>query len=50
VAWTPRVKKSFRILVGKLFRKYTLERSKCRREDNCKIVCAEGRWIELAED
>ena len=52
---TVRAKKAFRILTGKLLRKYTLESSKCKREDNCKIVltklvCADGRWIELAEE
>jgi len=55
VAWTARAKKAFRILTGKLLRKCAFESSKCRQENTCKIaltklVCADGRWIELAED
>lgn len=55
MALTVIARKTFRIWTGQLLRKYTLESSKCRREDNwktdlTKLVCADGRWIELDED
>ena len=55
MARTARARQAFRILTGKLHKKYTFGSSKCRREDNSKInltklVCTDGRWMELAQD
>jgi hypothetical protein len=55
VARTARTRKALRILTKELLRQYTIESSKCRREDKSKIdltklICADVRWIELAED